>query len=103
MADEIAVDDIEELFDASDATKGKKTTFICVVQDDSDDSGEPKCVWIDGKLTKKADDDVSADKKYKCKVVKNGQKKINKMATDLKTYSKSIKKMSKFLNDFSNY
>jgi len=57
---------------------------------------------IDGKLTK-TDDDVSADKRYKCKVVKNGQKKINKMAKDLKTYSKSIKKMSKFLNDFSNY
>merc|ERR1712173_37952 len=48
MADEIAVDDIEELFDESDTTKGKKTTFICVVQDDSDDSGEPKYVWIDG-------------------------------------------------------
>merc|ERR1711963_651260 len=80
MNDEIVVDDIEALFDESDATKGKKTTFICVVEDDSNNSGEPKYVWIDGKL-----------------------KKINKMAKDLKTYSKSIKKMSKFLNDFSNY
>ena len=53
--------------------------------------------------TKKKDDDVSVDRRYKCKVVKNGQKKINKMAKDLKTYSKSIKKMSKFLNDFTNY
>lgn len=103
MNDEIVVDDIEALLDESDATKGKKTTFICVVEDDSNNSGEPKYVWIDGKLTKKTDDDVSADKRYKCKVVKNGQKKINKMAKDLKTYSKSIKKMSKFLNDFSNY
>merc|ERR1712018_145940 len=100
LNDEIVVDDIEELFDESDATKGKKTTFICVVEDDSDISGEPKYVWIDGKLTKNINDDVSADKRYKCKVVKNGQKKINRMAKDLKTYSKSIKKMSKFLNDF---
>jgi len=99
MNDEIVVEDV------LDASKGTKTTFICVVEDDdSTNSDEPKYVWVDGKLTKKnSNDDVSTDKRYKCKVVKNGVRKINKMAKDLKTYSKSMKKMSRYLNEFSSY
>merc|ERR1712179_294805 len=79
----------------------QKTTFICVVEDDSQASGEPKYVWVDGKLTMNSKEDASADKQYKCKVIKNGYKKMNKMAKDLKNYSKSLRRMNKFLTDFS--
>ena len=85
----------------SAAGNKRKTTFICVVEDDSETSGEPKYVWVNGKLTMNSKDDASADRKYKCRVVKNGYKKINKMAKDLKSYSKSLRRMNKFLTDFS--
>merc|ERR1712078_919284 len=99
--EEIEEDDaIMEKIESSD--NKKKTTFICVVEEDeSQTSGEPKYVWVDGKLTMNSQDDASADKKYKCKVIKNGYKKMNKMAKDLKNYSKSLRRMNKFLTDFS--
>jgi len=79
----------------------KKTTFVCVVEDDSDVSREPKYVWVNGKLvtnTKATDKD---DKSYKCKLVKNGSRKIEKMSRDLKSVSKTLRKMSKALSEFS--
>jgi len=90
-----------------ETTKGEKTTFICVVEDDDESvsSSEPKYVWVNGKLTLNRNDAVDEDtkKQYKCKVVRNGVKKIQKLSKDLKTYSKSFKKMSKYLNNFSKY
>ena len=99
--EEVEEDDaiMEKLESATD--NKQKTTFICVVEDDSQTSGEPKYVWVDGKLTMNSKEDASADKKYKCKVIKNGYKKMNKMAKDLKNYSKSLRRMGKFLTDFS--
>ena len=78
-----------------------KTTFVCVTEDDEDVSRQPKYVWVNGKLvtnTKAIDKD---DKSYKCKVVKNGSRKIEKMSRDLKSVSKTLRKMSKALNEFS--
>merc|ERR1711963_1267451 len=90
-----------------ETTKGEKTTFICVVEDDdkSISSSEPKYVWVNGKLTLNRNDAIDEDtkKQYKCRVVRNGVKKIQKLSKDLKTYSKSFKKMSKYLNNFSKY
>ena len=79
----------------------KKTTFVCVVEDDSDLSREPKYVWVNGKLvtnTKATDKD---DRSYKCKLVKNGSRRIEKMSRDLKSVSKTLRKMSKALSEFS--
>lgn len=100
--EEIEEDDaIMEKPESAATDNKKKTTFICVVEDESQTSGEPKYVWVDGKLTMNSQEDASADKKYKCKVIKNGYKKMNKMAKDLKNYSKSLRRMNKFLTDFS--
>jgi len=103
--DNIVKEDIKADDEDDDATFSKnsaKTTFICVVEKDGEGSGEPKYVWVNGKLKMNDADDASTDKKYKCRTVKNGYKKLGKMARDLKSYSKSIKKMSKFLNEFTN-
>lgn len=104
MNDDIIVE--EDVIDGDDATfskNGAKTTFLCVVENDGEASGEPKYVWVNGALVKNQNEEnVSADKRYKCRTIKNGYKKINKMAKDLKTYSKSIKKMSRFLSEFTN-
>ena len=104
-SDDSTDDAILKEFD--ETTKGEKTTFICVVEDDDSSSGssEPKYVWVNGKLTLNRNDAVDEDtkKQYKCKVVRNGVKKIQKLSKDLKTYSRSFKKMSKYLNGFSKY
>ena len=88
--------------DVDGRSKTFKTTFICVVEDDTEATGEPKYVWVNGKLTAKRNEDASADRKYKCKVIRNGYKRINKIARDLKSYSKSIKKMTKYLENISH-
>jgi len=79
-----------------------KTTFVCVVEDDEDvSSKEPKYVWVEGKLVSNTKATDKKNKSYKCKVVKNGSRKIEKMSKDLKSVSKTLRKMSKALNEFS--
>merc|ERR1711862_228464 len=101
MGDDAIIKEFDE------TTKGEKTTFICVVEDDDESvsSSEPKYVWVNGKLTLNRNDAVDEDtkKQYKCKVVRNCVKKIQKLSKDLKTCSKSFKKMSKYSNNFSKY
>ena len=80
VVEEIEEDDaIMEKVESAATDNKQKTTFICVVEDDSQTSGEPKYVWVDGKLTMNSQEDASADKNYKCKVIKNGYKKMNKI------------------------
>ena len=103
MNDDIVIEEDSGQDDATSATNKKsKTTFICVVEEDTEATGEPKYVWVNGKLTAKRNEDASADRKYKCKVIRNGYKRINKIARDLKSYSKSIKKMTKYLENISH-
>merc|ERR1719211_697349 len=78
-----------------------KTTFVCVVEDIEDVSSEPKYVWVNGKLVTNSKATDKNNKSYKCKVVKNGSRKIEKMSKELKSVSKTLRKMSKTLNDFS--
>jgi len=78
-----------------------KTTFVCVVEDTEDVSSEPKYVWVNGKLVTNSKATDKNNKSYKCKVVKNGSRKIEKMSKELKSVSKTLRKMSKTLNDFS--
>ena len=81
--------------------KKAKTTFLCIVEDDDETATEPKYVWIDGEL-KAAINDANQDKKYKCRVVKNGSKRIGKMAADLKKVSKQLRRFSKTLSEITN-
>merc|ERR1711915_1056351 len=85
----------------SDVEK-KKTMFTCVIEED-EVTKEPKYVWINGKLQKTTEEDLvdAADgsKKYKCKVIPKGMKKMKKMAKDLKSFTKVLKKISKSLNE----
>ena len=79
----------------------QKTTFLCVVEDTEDVSSEPKYVWVNGKLVTNSKATDKNNKSYKCKVVKNGSRKIEKMSKELKSVSKTLRKMSKTLNEFS--
>ena len=78
-----------------------KTTFLCVVEDAEDVSSEPKYVWVNGKLVTNSKATDKNDKPYKCKVVKNGSRKIEKMSKELKSVSKTLRRMSKTLNEIS--
>merc|ERR1719510_1745066 len=79
----------------------QKTTFLCVVEDTEDVSSESKYVWVNGKLVTNSKATDKNNKSYKCKVVKNGSRKIEKMSKELKSVSKTLRKMSKTLNEFS--
>merc|ERR1711915_903079 len=85
----------------SDVEK-KKTMFTCVIEED-EVTKEPKYVWINGKLQKTTEENlVDADdgsKKYKCKVIPKGMKKMKKMAKDFKSFTTVFKKISKSLNE----
>merc|ERR1711874_42742 len=61
----------------------QKTTFLCVVEDTEDVSSEPKYVWVNGKLVTNSKATDKNNKSYKCKVVKNGSRKIEKMSKEL--------------------
>ena len=78
----------------------KKTMFTCIVEEDV--SAEPKYVWIDGELRNVIPgenvDAMNQKKKYKCKVIPNGTKKISRMSKDMKKISKTIRKFSKTLS-----
>ena len=80
----------------------KQTMFACVIEED-EVTKEPKYVWINGKLKKTNEENLvdAADenKKYKCKVIPKGMKKMKKMAKDLKSFTKVFKKISKSLNE----
>jgi len=95
----------EESDDEDDEVKKypkAKTTFVCVVEDTEDvSSSEPKYVWVNGKLVTNSKATDKNNKSYKCKVVKNGSRKIEKMSKELKSVSKTLRKMSKTLNEFS--
>jgi len=77
----------------------KKSLFTCIVEESEE--AKPKYVWIDGKLrnviTDENGDTADHNKKYKCKVIPQGNKKINRMSTDMKKISKTMRKFSKTL------
>merc|ERR1712079_874208 len=73
-----------------------------VIEEDSGQDDATSATNKKSKLTAKRNEDASADRKYKCKVIRNGYKRINKIARDLKSYSKSIKKMTKYLENISH-
>jgi len=102
--DEVMLSD-EESDDEEDEVKKyskAKTTFVCVVEDTEDvSSSEPKYVWVNGKLVTNSKATDKNNKSYKCKVVKNGSRKLEKMSKELKSVSKTLRKMSKTLNEFS--
>jgi len=98
LSDEESDDEEEEVKKYSKP----KTTFVCVVEDTEDvSSSEPKYVWVNGKLVTNSKATDKNNKSYKCKVVKNGSRKIEKMSKELKSVSKTLRKMSKTLNEFS--
>jgi len=85
----------------------KKKMFTCIMEDDGDDtSSEPKYVWIDGRLKEvnlnEAVDASNQDKRYKCKVIPKGMKKITKMSRDLKSLTKTLKKFSRTLTEITS-
>jgi len=101
---EVMLSDEESDDEAEDEVRKyskSKTTFICVVEDTEDVSREPKYVWVNGKLVTNSKATDENNKSYKCKVVKNGSRKIEKMSKELKSVSKTLRKMSKTLNEFS--
>jgi len=100
LSDEESDDEEEEQEEVKKYSKAK-TTFVCVVEDTEDVSSEPKYVWINGKLVTNSKATDKNNKSYKCKVVKNGSRKIEKMSKELKSVSKTLRKMSKTLNEFS--
>ena len=73
--------------------------FTCIVEESEE--AKPKYVWIDGKLRNiiadENSDTADQNKKYKCKVIPNGTKKMNRMSTDMKKISKTVRKFSKAL------
>jgi hypothetical protein len=99
---DIMLNDEQSDDDAIGKSSKMKTTFVCVVEDDEDVSTEPKYVWVNGKLVTNTKGIDKNNKSYKCKVVKNGSRKLDKMSKDLKSVSKTLRKMSKSLNEFSN-
>ena len=99
MSDEESDDEVDE--DEIKKNSKSKTTFVCVVEDTEDVSSEPKYVWVNGKLVTNSKATDKDNKSYKCKVVKNGSRKIEKMSKELKSVSKTLRKMSKTLNEFS--
>merc|ERR1712173_224418 len=99
LSDEESFDDEEE--DDVQKYSKPKTTFVCVVEDPEDVSRVPKYVWVNGKLVTNSKATDKNNKSYKCKVVKNGSRKIEKMSKELKSVSKTLRKMSKTLNEFS--
>jgi len=99
LGDEESNDDEED--DEIRKYSKQKTTFLCVVEDSEDISSEAKYVWVNGKLVTNSKAKDKNNKSYKCKVVKNGSRKIEKMSKELKSVSKTLRKMSKTLNEFS--
>ena len=78
-----------------------KTMFTCIV--DEEDIAKPKYTWTDGKLRNVIDDDVpNGKKKYKCKIIPKGTKKIKRMSKDMKKITKTIRKFSKTLLEMSS-
>jgi len=75
----------------------KLSIFTCIVEENEE--AKPKYVWIDGKLRNVIDDEngdtADQNKKYKCKVIPNGTKKMNRMSKDMKKVSKTLRKFSK--------
>jgi hypothetical protein len=75
----------------------KKTIFMCIVEEEA--SAEPKYVWIDGKLRNitpgENADATNQKKKYKCKVITKGTKKMSRMSKDMKKISKKLLKVLK--------
>ena len=82
----------------------KKTLLVCQFEDD--DTAEPKYVWINGNVKKiEKDESVDAsddDRKYKCKVIPKGTKKINRMSLDMKKMSKTLRRFSKSLTGLTS-
>jgi desulfoferrodoxin (superoxide reductase-like protein) len=82
--------------------KSQKTMFTCIVEEET--TLEPKYVWIDGKLRMAKDEKMDATdgkRKYKCKVIPNGTKKMNRMSTNMKKISRTLRKFSKTLSSLS--
>merc|ERR1719278_1511624 len=101
LSDEESDDEEDEQEEEAKKYSKPKTTFVCVVEDTEDVSREPKYVWVNGKLVTNSKATDKNNKSYKCKVVKNGSRKIEKMSKELKSVSKTLRKMSKTLNEFS--
>jgi len=82
----------------------KKTLLVCQFEDDY--TTEPKYVWINGNVKKiEKDESVDAfddDRKYKCKVIPKGTKKINRMSLDMKKMSKTLRRFSKSLTGLTS-
>merc|ERR1711915_872138 len=82
----------------------KKTLLVCQFEDN--DTAEPKYVWINGNAKKiEKDESVDAsddDRKYKCKVIPKGTKKINRMSLDMKKMSKTLRRFSKSLTGLAS-
>jgi hypothetical protein len=86
----------------SDGMKTEKM-FTCIMEEET--AVEPKYVWLEGRLQKLSPGETieatGNNRKYKCKVIPRGLKKINKMSKDLKKISKTFKKMSRILTDIT--
>ena len=78
--------------------------FTCIVEEDT--ALEPKYVWIDGKLRDMAKNEkmngTDGKKKYKCKVIPNGTKKMSRMSSNMKEISRTLRKFSKTLSGLSS-
>ena len=88
----------------SSSRNKKKTMFTCVVEEEV--TTEPKYVWIDGQLKEmtpnEAVDASDQKKKYMCKVIPKGIKKMDKMSKDLKIMKKMFRKFSKTLTQMTS-
>lgn len=81
----------------------EKKTFICV--SDSEEATEPKYIRIDSKPFNQNHSEYkfsSVDKNYKCKLVKDGVKKITEVSEELKSMSKKLKRFSRYFEEIHN-
>merc|ERR1712025_1533898 len=82
----------------------RKSAFICVAEGQMERRRSPEYVWMNGQLQKMSSKDPvegrdGVGNKIKCKVVPNGQKKLQQMSKKMKVMTKSFKKLSKTLNN----
>jgi len=77
----------------------KKKVFTCVAEVDNDE--DPPYVWVNGRLEKITPASDNEGKKYKCKIVTGGMKKVGKMEKKLKNMSKELRRYSKMIRSFA--
>ena len=98
--DEPRMEEQMQVDQGSRPVKEKKSMFTCMTE--GVEEGQPKFVWVEGRLEKRV---VTAKdlqgRRYKCRLVPGGIKKVRQVEKKLKVISKDLKRFSRILSKFT--